>query len=221
VPSGTSDGPFFLPEQMRGQRKGDVERQVGGGRWSPARREGSLGRTYFAPPFSFGAAWGPGATASASPGQTPPAVFALARTGLLGSGVDRCSDPGAVVRFARRLGVRVATTLASKAAFPNDDPLYLGLVGIAAAASWAGRAQERTARTVGRKYPGGSASGIRAGSGQAVPDVAAVSRGPPARAEVVGVQVRRPARVGMSPVSLVTPKAKGRPRGTGAAAGPG
>ncbi len=50
---------------------------------------------------------------------------------LLGSGVDRCSDPGAVVAFARRLGVRVATTLASKGAFPNDDPLYLGTVGVA------------------------------------------------------------------------------------------
>src|SRR5262249_7621748 len=50
---------------------------------------------------------------------------------LLGSGVDRCSNPGAVVQFARRLGVRVATTLASKGAFPNDDPLYLGLVGMA------------------------------------------------------------------------------------------
>lgn len=50
---------------------------------------------------------------------------------LLGSGVDRCSNPGAVVEFARRLGVRAATTLASKSAFPNDDPLYLGTVGVA------------------------------------------------------------------------------------------
>jgi acetolactate synthase I/II/III large subunit len=50
---------------------------------------------------------------------------------LLGSGVERCTNPGAVVEFARRLGVRVATTLASKAAFPNDDPLYLGTVGVA------------------------------------------------------------------------------------------
>lgn len=50
---------------------------------------------------------------------------------LLGSGTERCSDPGAVVAFARRLGVRVATTIASKAAFPNDDPLYLGTVGVA------------------------------------------------------------------------------------------
>lgn len=50
---------------------------------------------------------------------------------LLGSGVDRCSNPGAVVEFARRLGVRAATTLASKGAFPNDDLLYLGTVGVA------------------------------------------------------------------------------------------
>lgn len=50
---------------------------------------------------------------------------------LLGSGVDRCSNPAAVVELARRLGVRTATTLASKGAFPNDDPLYLGTVGVA------------------------------------------------------------------------------------------
>jgi acetolactate synthase-1/2/3 large subunit len=50
---------------------------------------------------------------------------------LLGSGVDRCSQPAAVVKFARRMGVRTATTLATKGAFPNDDPLYLGTVGVA------------------------------------------------------------------------------------------
>jgi acetolactate synthase-1/2/3 large subunit len=50
---------------------------------------------------------------------------------LLGGGVGRCSNPGAVVRLAHRLGVRVATTLAGKGAFPNDDPLYLGTVGVA------------------------------------------------------------------------------------------
>jgi acetolactate synthase-1/2/3 large subunit len=50
---------------------------------------------------------------------------------LLGSGVNRCSKPAAVIEFARRLGVRTATTLASKGVFPNDDPLYLGTVGVA------------------------------------------------------------------------------------------
>jgi acetolactate synthase-1/2/3 large subunit len=49
---------------------------------------------------------------------------------LLGSGVERCSNPGEVVEFARRLGIRTATTLASKGAFPNEDPLYLGTVGV-------------------------------------------------------------------------------------------
>jgi acetolactate synthase-1/2/3 large subunit len=50
---------------------------------------------------------------------------------LLGSGVDRCSDPAAVRGFARRLGIRVASTMSSKNSFPNDDPLYLGMVGMA------------------------------------------------------------------------------------------
>lgn len=50
---------------------------------------------------------------------------------LVGSGVDRCSDPGAVIEFAHRLGIRVATTLSSKNTFPNDDPLFLGMVGMA------------------------------------------------------------------------------------------
>lgn len=50
---------------------------------------------------------------------------------LLGSGVDRSTDPEAVIEFAHRLGIPVATTLSSKNTFPNDDPLYLGLVGMA------------------------------------------------------------------------------------------
>ena len=50
---------------------------------------------------------------------------------LVGSGVDRCSDPGAVSEFVHRLGIRVATTMSSKNSFPNDDPLYLGMVGMA------------------------------------------------------------------------------------------
>ncbi len=50
---------------------------------------------------------------------------------LMGSGVDRCSNPAAVVKFARRMGMRVATTLSNKNSFPNDDPLYLGMVGVA------------------------------------------------------------------------------------------
>jgi acetolactate synthase-1/2/3 large subunit len=50
---------------------------------------------------------------------------------ILGSGVDRCSDPFAVVEFAQRIGARVATTLSSKNSFPHDDPHYLGMVGMA------------------------------------------------------------------------------------------
>ncbi len=50
---------------------------------------------------------------------------------LLGGGVNRCTDPAEVVAFARRMGVWAATTLAGKGAFPNDDPLYLGTVGVA------------------------------------------------------------------------------------------
>lgn len=50
---------------------------------------------------------------------------------LVGSGVDRCSAPDAVTEFAHRMGMRVATTLSSKNSFPNDDPLYLGMVGMA------------------------------------------------------------------------------------------
>jgi acetolactate synthase-1/2/3 large subunit len=50
---------------------------------------------------------------------------------LVGNGVERCSNPAAVVEFAQRLGIQAATTLSSKNSFPNDDPLYLGMVGMA------------------------------------------------------------------------------------------
>jgi acetolactate synthase-1/2/3 large subunit len=50
---------------------------------------------------------------------------------LVGSGAQRCSNPAAVVEFAQRLGIQAATTLSSKNSFPNDDPLYLGMVGVA------------------------------------------------------------------------------------------
>lgn len=50
---------------------------------------------------------------------------------LVGAGVDRCRDPEAVSEFARRMGMLVATTMASKHAFPHDDPLHLGMAGVA------------------------------------------------------------------------------------------
>ncbi len=50
---------------------------------------------------------------------------------ILGSGVDRSANPQAVIEFARRMGIQVATTTANKASFPNDDPLFLGTAGVA------------------------------------------------------------------------------------------
>jgi acetolactate synthase-1/2/3 large subunit len=73
---------------------------------------------------------------SAVPVEAVGALFEAIRAAdepvlLLGAGVGRSSNPRAVVDFARRLGVRVATTLAGKGVFPNNDPLYLGTVGVA------------------------------------------------------------------------------------------
>jgi acetolactate synthase-1/2/3 large subunit len=50
---------------------------------------------------------------------------------IVGSGVARCSNPGAVVRFARECGVPVVTTIGDPGAFPNDEPRYLGTIGVA------------------------------------------------------------------------------------------
>lgn len=50
---------------------------------------------------------------------------------ILGQGVQRCSDPQAVVNFARSVGIPVITTLSGRSVFPNDDPLYLGTLGVA------------------------------------------------------------------------------------------
>ncbi|MBL1097860.1 thiamine pyrophosphate-binding protein [Streptomyces coffeae] len=50
---------------------------------------------------------------------------------VLGHGVRRSDNPSAVVRFARRTGLRVATTMSARAEFPNDDPRYLGVLGVA------------------------------------------------------------------------------------------
>jgi acetolactate synthase I/II/III large subunit len=49
---------------------------------------------------------------------------------LLGQGVRRSTNPGAVVRFAQQSHIPVATTMTARAEFPNDDPLYLGVVGM-------------------------------------------------------------------------------------------
>ncbi|MEH2005351.1 thiamine pyrophosphate-binding protein [Nostoc sp.] len=50
---------------------------------------------------------------------------------ILGHGVRRCSDPQAVVKFARSVGLPVVTTLSGRSEFPNNDPLYLGMLGVA------------------------------------------------------------------------------------------
>ncbi|NEO18533.1 MULTISPECIES: thiamine pyrophosphate-binding protein [unclassified Moorena] len=50
---------------------------------------------------------------------------------ILGHGVRRCSAPEAVVNFVRAVGLPVVTTLSGRGEFPNDDPLYLGTLGVA------------------------------------------------------------------------------------------
>ncbi len=50
---------------------------------------------------------------------------------VLGTGVDRCSAPDAVRRFALDAAIPVVSTMANPGAFPNDHPLYLGTIGAA------------------------------------------------------------------------------------------
>jgi len=50
---------------------------------------------------------------------------------VIGTGVDRCSNPGAVRRFAVHTGMPVVTTIANPAAYPADAPGFLGTIGVA------------------------------------------------------------------------------------------
>lgn len=50
---------------------------------------------------------------------------------ILGHGVRRCSNPQAVINFARAVGLPVITTLSGRGEFPNDNPLYMGMLGVA------------------------------------------------------------------------------------------
>lgn len=50
---------------------------------------------------------------------------------IIGGGVRCCSNPLAVIEFARSIGLPVISTLAARSEFPNEDPLYLGTLGIA------------------------------------------------------------------------------------------
>ncbi|MFC9928960.1 thiamine pyrophosphate-binding protein [Streptomyces sp. NPDC127190] len=48
---------------------------------------------------------------------------------LLGHGVRRSAAPEAVRLFAERARIPVVTTMGARGEFPNDNPLYLGVVG--------------------------------------------------------------------------------------------
>jgi acetolactate synthase-1/2/3 large subunit len=50
---------------------------------------------------------------------------------IVGQGVRRCSNPAAVLTFARALRLPMMTDLSARAEVPNDDPLYLGMLGVA------------------------------------------------------------------------------------------
>jgi acetolactate synthase I/II/III large subunit len=50
---------------------------------------------------------------------------------IVGQGVRRCSDPRAVLDFAHALGLPMMTDLSARGEVPNDDPLYLGMLGVA------------------------------------------------------------------------------------------
>jgi len=50
---------------------------------------------------------------------------------IAGTGVRRCSDPDAVIQFAIDANLPVVTTMGDPGAFPNDHPLFLGMIGAA------------------------------------------------------------------------------------------
>src|SRR5262249_46481126 len=50
---------------------------------------------------------------------------------IVGQGVRRCSNPQAVLDFARALGLPMMTDISACSEVPNDDPLYLGILGVA------------------------------------------------------------------------------------------
>lgn len=69
---------------------------------------------------------------------------ASAPTILIGQGVRRSLDGDAVAEFARATRIPVATTMSARADFPHDDPLYLGMVGVAGHPSTTEFLAERT-----------------------------------------------------------------------------
>ncbi len=50
---------------------------------------------------------------------------------VVGQGVRRCSNPAAVIEFARKVRLPMMTDLSARGEVPNDDPLYLGMLGVA------------------------------------------------------------------------------------------
>ena len=50
---------------------------------------------------------------------------------IVGQGVRRCSNPAVVIEFARAVRLPMMTDLSASGEVPNDDPLYLGMLGVA------------------------------------------------------------------------------------------
>jgi acetolactate synthase I/II/III large subunit len=50
---------------------------------------------------------------------------------VVGQGVRRCSNPDAVLEFARAVRLPMMTDVSARAEVPNVDPLYLGMLGVA------------------------------------------------------------------------------------------
>ena len=50
---------------------------------------------------------------------------------LVGQGLRRCSNPAAVIEFARNLRLPIIADMSARADVPNDDPLFLGMLGAA------------------------------------------------------------------------------------------
>ena len=50
---------------------------------------------------------------------------------IVGQGVRRCSDSQAVLDFARALNLPMMSDMSARGEVPNDDPLYLGMLGVA------------------------------------------------------------------------------------------
>ncbi|HAJ26029.1 MAG TPA: acetolactate synthase [Syntrophus sp. (in: bacteria)] len=50
---------------------------------------------------------------------------------IIGHGVRRCTDQQSVTDFVHAAGLPVVTTISGRSEFPNDDPQYLGVLGVA------------------------------------------------------------------------------------------